>query len=1046
MEAVGLAASILTFIDVGYKVAKCAYEIHHSGSTDENTRISALTQNLETAAAGLEHDPLLVEDNELLDICAKCRAESKKLAAVLDKLQVPEGARTFRKLKVVTKGLWKQKDIKDAEHALGEYRAAISIRLSAILWCVFRSPLDHQVANATYYSKEQSHTRDLLDSILKNAKEMANINGKELEKVQDKISKSLSHLKGLQQSSDELAQQLKDLQAVTVATRRGNYILRRLHFPEIFLRESDVQVAEQDTFGWIVGDPEPPHSDVARYCAFNSLSSFLRSSDGSILFFCGKAGSGKSTMMKFLSKHSAVCSGLEEWADGKKPIIVSMYFWNADSRLQRTIEGFYRTILFHTLSQCPELVAHVFPTEQSTRPTDLTIIAPFSVGELEEAFDRLVKLGDARDDFRFCYLIDGLDEYDGDNQSHRALAKKLVSWSSLDGVKIICSARPYTVFRDAFRDAGTTIEFHMLTRQDMHTFASRQFTTNLTHSVPLTCRDACLGFVDQIVTRADGVFSWASLVVRSLINGALDGDTADKLEERLEECPDKIEDMFEKMLSKVDPSPSVRRRSNMIMYLAAYNPLQSALNALTLAWLDDATWFRDGNIGTFPFDQQPRPYTESEIALKHANARKLLHSLTQGLLELKEATYGDQIPYFRYSIGFFHRSVHDFLRGHCYEPFGSQTALVEVYSRLRAAEVKFLASVPQELYQQLKLAPSVTNLYEYTFWWFGYLARKDLSPSYSCLREFELAVTSNIPWTSSGSLNRAFLPSESFWLLVFRGTMRIDGERSYRWETVNSGVGNLGGCSFLHWASYWFQGSHFRDQLCACDGSEELSALLSSSLASDVETTRFLLDQGRRPADCVRILCPGDNQQRISVWAVFLRDFANIVNQQTLKERARREWPAYLDSPWLSRLSAIIELYLRFGADPDAFYVVKVPTVEKTLREITANFPAGTPPSIRDGFAHAAARWKVYRVTLLQMLDVFKSNNLPSIHKLLGDSVLLDINSSRAKRLPRDTLVALRSELLPSPQLLKERDWHVVGVFLPGWGETLGGTFEVRVF
>jgi len=136
MEAVGLAASILTFIDVGFKVAKCAYEIHHSGSTDENRRISTLAQDLDTAAAGLKYDALLVQDKQLLEICAKCRVESKKLAAILDKLQVPEGSGTFRKFKVVTKGLWKQKDIKDAEHALGEYRAAIGLRLSAILWCV----------------------------------------------------------------------------------------------------------------------------------------------------------------------------------------------------------------------------------------------------------------------------------------------------------------------------------------------------------------------------------------------------------------------------------------------------------------------------------------------------------------------------------------------------------------------------------------------------------------------------------------------------------------------------------------------------------------------------------------------------------------------------------------------------------------------------------------------------------------------------------------------------------------------------------------------
>ena len=918
----------------------------------------------------------------------------------------------------------------------------------------------------TSYSKEQSSTKALLDSIQRNAKEMANANGRELERAQNRVGESLSRLESLQQSADELAQQLKNLQAVTEATQRGNYILRRLHFAEICQRESDVSVAEQDTFGWIVGDPvEPPRSasDIAQWDAFNSLRCFLRQSDGgSIFFFCGKAGSGKSTMMKFLSKHSAVRSGLEEWAaDGKKLIMVTMFFWSSENRLQRTTEGFYRTILFHTLSQCPELVANVFPTENSpTKPADdLTIIAPFPVGELEEAFDRLVKFsgGDMQNDFRFCYLIDGLDEYDGDSQSYRALAKKLVRWSSqLDRVKIICSARPYTVFRDTFRDAGTTLEFHELTRQDMFKFASRQFAINLTHPVPTICRDACLASVDRIVARADGVFLWASLVVRSLINGALDGvldgdAVVEKVKERLKECPDKVEDMFAKMISKVDPSPSARRQSNMIMYLAAYNPISSALNALTLAWLDDASWFENGNLGSFPFNQQPRPYTESEVAAKHAYARKLLYSLTQGLLELKDTTTTtsscDQIPYLRYSIGFCHRSVVDFLRGHCREPFGCQSTLTEVYGRLRAAEVKFLSSAPAEESQQLKLAPTITYLYEYTFFWLSDLARRachsssssssssSFLPSSSCLGEFEQAITSKVPRISWGNRQSTVISSssalalEAFWLHVFRGTMHIGSERSHRWEAGDSGrAKNLsGGCSFLHFATYWFQGRYFRDRLvsgCDDDVSEELSILLSSSVASDVETTRFLLDQGRRrPSDCIRGFSDGDHQQRhhYSVWAVFLRDFANVVNQYEQKERARREWPVFIDSSWLNRLSAIIELYLAFGADPDAYFHVDL--LGSTSAEEEATTTAAST---------AITEPRVFVVTLAQMLEVFKPENLSSVQKYLG------VGGTKT--------MTQGLQLLSSPQLLKEQHWQVWAVILPGWKQSLWGGVQVRVF
>lgn len=939
-----------------------------------------------------------------------------------------------------------------------------------------------------------------------------------MEQVQDSIGNTLGELQKPRSSVDEasrfsrdlakaqerstaniadamalLATQLSDLNSVTEVTQRGNYILRRLHFPEIFQRESDVKQAEEDTFGWIVGNPKPPASNIPRNHAYKSLMSFLET-DGCLFFFCGKAGSGKSTMMKFLSTYSSrqsfVHSGLEKWAGSRKLVIVRMYFWSADSRLQRTMEGFYRTILFHTLSQCPELVSEIFPHESPTRPADLSIIAPFPIGELQEAFDRLVRLGQTRDETRFCYFIDGLDEYDADNQSYRALAKKLVNWSTLDSVKIICSARPYTVFRESFEGVGITLEFHELTRDDMRAFASRQFQTNLNDPTMVLRQTACLKFVEQIVTRADGVFSWASLVVRSLINGALDGETVENLERRLEECPDKIGDMFKKMLSKVDSSPSVRRRSNMLMYLAAHNPLESALNALSLTWLDEASWFEGSDLGNFPFNRQARHYSEHEIVRKHEEARKLLHSLTQGLLELNEATSRDQIPYFRYSIGFFHRSVRDFIRDHCFEPFGSEITLAESYSRLRAAEVKFLPLIPLSRSEQLRLVPYVTYLYEYTFWWFGSLARRRLSPSLSCLREFEHTIASHVPKLYTG-----YGHQEEFWAQVFRGTMLIGGSRSYRWESTNSGRGGEKGCSFEHWAIYWFQGRQYVAQVNDGDDPKTLSHLLSASLASDTDTTKYLLDRGRRPVDSIEI---HQSQMRkiSSIWAVFLRDFANVVGEHIRKEREARDWPSYLDSLWLSRLSKIMELYLQADADPSAFFLVKIPNLssQTTTYQPPADPPnlvsrahgaQGSPlrglppplanssssntltskrPTLRSGprrpkgtsspllpppivsSSRTAFTSGTYRVTIMQMLSAFNASNLMNVERIIHDATMdtkENTEKSTATSKTRDEIV---NELLPSPQLLVQNDWLVLAVILPGWDESIRGDFEVRVF
>jgi hypothetical protein len=206
-----------------------------------------------------------------------------------------------------------------------------------------------------------------------------------------------------------------------------------------------------------------------------------------------------------------------------------------------------------------------------------------------KTFRRLVTTGTAKsNDYRFCYFIDGLDEYDGDNQQYLILAKTLATWGNCIGVKLVCSSRPYTVFRDVFRIPGAiTIELHNLTRKDIQSFASTQFKRNLSGPETEGALTTCLTLADEIVRRADGVFLWAALAVRSLINGAIDGEDTRELEERLRDYPDGLQKMFAKMLGNVDPSPSVRRRSNTVMYLAVHNPLGTAMNAIAFSWLGD---------------------------------------------------------------------------------------------------------------------------------------------------------------------------------------------------------------------------------------------------------------------------------------------------------------------------------------------------------------------------------------------------------------------------------------------------------------------------
>lgn len=192
-----------------------------------------------------------------------------------------------------------------------------------------------------------------------------------------------------------------------------------------------------------------------------AFASFLSQSQG-VFFCCGKAGSGKSTFMKYISGHQEIRRQLESWSGDKKLAIISVFFWNSGDELQMSMEGFYRSLLFQVVQQCPEVLPAIFP-DHSLQADDIHEgirgrLLPFRFSELQGAIRRLLETSEFPS-HRLCFFIDGLDEYKGDSKDHFTLAQLLKNWATKD-VKIICSARPYIEFLDTFTDSGRTIQLH----------------------------------------------------------------------------------------------------------------------------------------------------------------------------------------------------------------------------------------------------------------------------------------------------------------------------------------------------------------------------------------------------------------------------------------------------------------------------------------------------------------------------------------------------------------------------------------------------------
>jgi ABC-type polar amino acid transport system ATPase subunit len=78
----------------------------------------------------------------------------------------------------------------------------------------------------------------------------------------------------------------------------------------------------------------------------------LETSDD-VFWISGKAGSGKSTFMKFLFEHQQTQVHLERWAGGDV-IAAAFFFWRAgSSELEKSYVGLLQGLLYQVLQDAP---------------------------------------------------------------------------------------------------------------------------------------------------------------------------------------------------------------------------------------------------------------------------------------------------------------------------------------------------------------------------------------------------------------------------------------------------------------------------------------------------------------------------------------------------------------------------------------------------------------------------------------------------------------------------------------------------------------------
>ena len=373
----------------------------------------------------------------------------------------------------------------------------------------------------------------------------------------------------------QLSSNLRKLSETGEQSARESRILESLYYNRMEARQANIIDAHAQTFEWILD----PHQLSRGLTSKDNFLEWLTNGSG-IFWITGKAGSGKSTLMKFLSHHKSATEAFQGWADKKDLITAVFYFWHAGTELQRSQEGLLRSLLHGILFQCPELMPQVIPKQWEQRNTDHVKSHFWTRAELLSAFAELSRQTLKK---KFCFFVDGLDEYDGD---HAEVVDLVQGLTRSDDIKICLSSRPWNVFTRAFGwGSHPAIRLEDLTWRDIQSYVRDTLGSNKLFCQLMAGKDSvrCENLQVEIVSRAQGVFLWVFLVVRSLVQGLTNADRIIDLERRLQSLPTDLETYFRHMLDSIEDVYKQQTVQTFYIALQAAEPL----NLMTYVMLDE---------------------------------------------------------------------------------------------------------------------------------------------------------------------------------------------------------------------------------------------------------------------------------------------------------------------------------------------------------------------------------------------------------------------------------------------------------------------------
>ena len=545
VTAFSIACGTIQVVDFGIRVAYKVYKIVQSpsGTSKENEELEAATVTLQGLMNALKtqseslppsHTTGIIQSpgdiaissitaQEIRWIALQCEGTAKELIELLNNIKVdPKKYRstTWRTIKAV-KASSKSRKILELESRLEEYQKRLERHIIVDLRGTSQALLKDTTQGFKDLRAEHKNIVKAIannESIITKLIEAANAQTQHLITAEgDKVRGEIA-IVGKKLDNAEYKQKLEPF-------------IESFAFVDMFNRADRMsqQPAAPRTFRWLFD------KDYDTKRPYDSFMDWLEG-DQTIYWICGKAGSGKSTLMSFIWDHPDGKKNeyLQRWCPNGNLTTAAVFFWSQGSELQKSSQGLLQSLVYQILRQNEGRARRVMELWSASKDprqewTEARLL-PLLRSILDEP------------DIRVCFFIDGLDEYgDGNVVANNNLLNLILNLTAHGNGRLKCclSSRPLHSFVIRLGNYPKLM-LHKLTRPD------------IAHFVADSLDDAEGYLVERIVDKANGIFLWAFFAVKSLQTAQINGDTSDQVDKRLDELPPELNNLYSHMLRQID--------------------------------------------------------------------------------------------------------------------------------------------------------------------------------------------------------------------------------------------------------------------------------------------------------------------------------------------------------------------------------------------------------------------------------------------------------------------------------------------------------------